>query len=147
MNVENMNFMMLISKIFRYKQIYLDKVLKKYEISSGSRPYLFNLEKNEGISQIGLSKELDNDRAMTARTIAKLIKLGYVYSEQDEKGGRSNKLYLTAKAKEVLPEMNADVEKMMRQITEGLSEGEILITMQSLRKILLNIRKLDGFDD
>lgn len=147
MEVENMNFIMLISKIFRYKQTYLDKVLKKYRISSGLRPYLFNLERNEGINQSGLSQELDNDKAMTTRTITKLIGLGYVYINQDENNSKSNRLYLTEKAKEVLPQINKDVQKVMNLITEDVSEEEMLITMQSLRKILLNIRRLNGFDN
>lgn len=62
MDVESMNLIMITSKIFRYKQMYLEKTLKKYGLSSGSSPYLFNLERNEGISQNGLSKELGNDK-------------------------------------------------------------------------------------
>ena len=47
MEKETMHFIMLNCKIFRNTQIYLDKVLKKYELSSGSYSYLFILEKNE----------------------------------------------------------------------------------------------------
>ena len=84
---------------------------------------------------------------MTARTIAKLIDCGYVYSKQDEQDSRANQLFLTEKAKKVLPEINKDVEEMMDIITEGLSEGELLVTMESLRKILVNIKKLNWRDN
>ncbi|WP_026886749.1 MarR family winged helix-turn-helix transcriptional regulator [Clostridium beijerinckii] len=147
MDVESMNLIMITSKIFRYKQMYLEKTLKKYGLSSGSSPYLFNLERNEGISQNGLSKELGNDKAMSARTITRLIALGYVYREQDEKDSRSYKLYLTDKAKKVLPKIHEDVETLMSSITEDVSEAEMLITMQSLKKILVNIRRLNEFED
>ncbi len=147
MNVESMNLIMVTSKIFRYKQMYLEKTLKKYGLSSGSSPYLFNLERNEGISQNGLSKELGNDKAMSARTIARLIGLGYVYREQDEKDSRSYKLYLTDKAKKVLPKIHEELQTLMNSITEDVSEAEMLITMQSLRKILVNIRRLKEFED
>ena len=36
---------------------------------------------------------------MSARTITKLIELGYVYKKQDEEIARAYKLYLTEKAK------------------------------------------------
>ncbi|EHI96769.1 regulatory protein MarR [Clostridium sp. DL-VIII] len=147
MDVESMNLIMVTSKIFRYKQMYLEKTLKKYGLSSGSSPYLFNLERNEGISQNGLSKELDNDKAMSARTIARLIGLGYVHREQDEKDSRSYKLYLTDKAKKVLPKIHEELQTLMNSITEDVSEAEMLITMQSLRKILVNIRRLKEFED
>ncbi|OCA96417.1 MarR family winged helix-turn-helix transcriptional regulator [Clostridium beijerinckii] len=147
MDVESMNLIMVTSKIFRYKQMYLEKTLKKYGLSSGSSPYLFNLERNEGISQNGLSKELGNDKAMSARTIARLIGLGYVHREQDEKDSRSYKLYLTDKAKKVLPKIHEELQTLMNSITEDVSEAEMLITMQSLRKILVNIRRLKEFED
>ena len=76
---------MFNNKIFRNTQSYLDKILKKYDLSSGAYPYLFILEKNEGISQIKISKEIGNDKAMSARTINKLIESNFVYREQDEK--------------------------------------------------------------
>ncbi|QCX33682.1 winged helix-turn-helix transcriptional regulator [Caloramator sp. E03] len=135
MEKENFHFIMLNSKIFRNIQIYLDRVLKKYELSSGSCPYLFVLEKNEGISQNNLSKEIGNDKAMSARTITKLIEQGYVYKKQHERNSRAYKLYLTEKAKEVMPKIHEEIQELLNLITEDLSEEEKLITMKALKKI------------
>jgi len=132
---ESMHFIMLNSKIYRNTQIYLDKVLKEYELSSGSCPYLFILQENEGISQNKLSEEIGNDKAMSARTITKLIGLGYVYKEQHERNSRAYRLYLTAKAKEVMPDIHEEIQAMVNLITAELSEEEMLITMRSLKKI------------
>ena len=137
-----MHFIMLNSKIFRNIQIFLDKDLKKYELSSGSCPYLFILEKNEGISQNKMSKEIGNDKAMSARTISKLIELGYVYKEQHEKNSRAYKLYLTEKAKDVMPHINKEINAMVNLITEELSEEEMLITMKALIKIFDSTQRL-----
>lgn len=135
MEKESMSFIKLNSKIYRNTQIYLDKALKKYELSSGSCPYLFILEKNEGISQNKMSKELGNDKAMSARTITKLIELGYVYKEQDERNSRAYNLYLTQKAKEIIPEIHAKIQALMNLVTEELTEEEMRITMRALTKI------------
>lgn len=132
---ENMHFIMLNSKIFRNIQIYLDRVLKKYELSSGSCPYLFVLEKNEGISQNRLSKEIGNDKAMSARTITKLIEQGYVLKKQHKRNSRAYELFLTEKAKEVIPKIHEEIKELLNLITEDLSEEEKLITMKSLKKI------------
>lgn len=126
---------MFNNKIFRNTQIYLDKVLKKYDLSSGAYQYLFILEKNEGISQIKISKEIGNDKAMSARTINKLIEGNFVYREQDENDSRAYKLYLTQKAKEVIPKIHEEIQIIINLITEDLSEEEMSVTMESLKKI------------
>lgn len=142
MEKEAMHFIQLNSKIFRNTQIYLDKVLKKYELSSGSCPYLFILEKNEGISQNQISKEIGNDKAMSARTITKLIALDYVYKKEDERDSRAYKLYLTVKAKDVMPKIHEEIQTMVNLVTEDLSEEEKLNTMKSLKKIFDSTQRL-----
>jgi DNA-binding MarR family transcriptional regulator len=134
-------------KIFRNTQGFLDKVLKKYELSSGSYPYLFILEKNEGISQNKISKEISNDKAMSARTITKLIELDYVYKKQDEMDSRAYKLYLTEKAKEVIPKVHDEIQILLDLITKDLSEEEKTVTMKSLKKIFDNTQRLKEIKD
>jgi DNA-binding MarR family transcriptional regulator len=135
MEKESMHFIMYISKIFRNTQIYLDKVLKEFGLTNGTCSYLFVLEKNEGISQNKLSEEIGNDKAMSARTITKLIEQGYVYKEQHEKNSRAYKLYLTDKAKEIMPKVHKEIQALVNLASEELSQEELLITMNSLKKI------------
>lgn len=142
MERETMNFIMLNNKIFRNTQVYLDRILKKYELSSGSIPYIFNLEKNEGITQNKLSKEVGNDKAMSARTIIKLIDLDFVYKKQDERDSRAYNLYLTEKAKGLIPEIRKDIRTVVDLVTEDLTEEEKFITTKSLKKILDKTQRL-----
>ncbi|SDP08033.1 DNA-binding transcriptional regulator, MarR family [Clostridium gasigenes] len=139
---EIMYLIKLNNRIFRTTQIYLDKVLKEYELSSGSYPYLLTLNENEGISQNKLSKELGCDKAMSARTITKLIKLGYLNREKDETDSRAYKLYLTEKANIVIPNILKEIHKLVHLITKDLSENEKVITIDSLNKILNNMKKV-----
>ncbi|MBW9146635.1 MarR family transcriptional regulator [Clostridium sp. CM027] len=130
----------LNNKIFRTTQVYLDKVLKKYELSSGSYPYLLVLNENEGISQNKISKELGFDKAMSARTVTKLINLGYLDRKEDEADSRAYKLYLTQKAKIIIPNVLNEIHKLEGLITNDLSEKEKVITLDSLNKILNNMK-------
>lgn len=132
----------LNNKIFRTTQVYLDKVLKEYELSSGSYPYLLILNKNEGINQNKISKELGYDKAMSARTITKLIKLGYLDRREDEADSRAYRLFLTEKAKLTIPKILKEIHKLVNLITKDLSEEEKIITADSLNKILNNIKTL-----
>lgn len=142
MEISNAHFIMLNNKIFRNTQIFMDRILKKYELSSGSIPYIFNLEKNEGITQNKLSKEVGNDKAMSARTIAKLIDLNFVHKKQDEKDSRAYNLYLTAKAKELIPIISKEIKDLVDLVTEDLTDEERFITTESLKKILDKTQRL-----
>ena len=45
------------------------------------------------VSQNKISEDIGNDKAMSARTITKLIELDYVYKEADERDSRAFRLY------------------------------------------------------
>lgn len=136
MQNEPMNLIMLNSKLYRSTQSYLDRALKKYDLSSGSFRYLFILEKNEGICQNRVSERIGNDKAMSTRIIAKLIKLGYVVRNEDKKDSRAYNLYLTEKAKRILPKIKEEIALLIDIITQDLTEEEKQITLTSLKKIL-----------
>jgi len=137
-----MHLLKLNNKIFRTTQGYLDKVLKEYELSSGSYPYLLILKENEGISQNKISKELGYDKAMSARTIIKLIKLGYLDRKEDEDDSRAYKLFLTEKGKDTIPKVLKEIHGLVHLITMDLNEQEKIITIDSLSKVLNSIKKL-----
>lgn len=137
-----MHFIMYNSKIFRNTQIYLDKLIKQYELSSGTFSYLIVLESNEGISQNKLGEEIGNDKAMSARTIKKLIELGYIYKKQHESNSKAYRIYLTDKAKDILPEIHEKIQEMLVLFTKELTEEEMSITMRSLKKIFDSTQKL-----
>lgn len=144
MEYSQVNLLMLNSKIFRYSQSYLDKVLKKYELSNGSFRYLFILEREEGICQNEISQKIGNDKAMSTRIIMKLMKSGYLKREQNTNDSRAYRLFLTEKAKEVLPKVREETNKLMELMTANLTKEEEEQMMHSMYKVFLNTRKLNG---
>ncbi|KNZ40706.1 MarR family winged helix-turn-helix transcriptional regulator [Acetobacterium bakii] len=142
MEIENMHFIMLNNKIFRNNQIQLDKVLKKFDLTSGSMPYLFILERNEGASLHELSRKIGNDKAMTTRTIKRLIELDYAYKVGKEGDCRAYQLFLTAKAKGLLPQIHGEIQKMVDLVTADLSPEEKEVTLASMKKIFMRTLQL-----
>lgn len=61
-----------IAMIDRASQSYLDEALKKYELSSGTYPFILALYDNEGINQNALSEYVKVDKALSARAIKSL---------------------------------------------------------------------------
>ena len=142
-----MHLIMLNNKIFRNNQIHLDKVLKKFEISSGSMPYLFILEKSEGISLHKLSRKIGNDKAMTTRTIKRLIELEYVYKVGKDGDCRAYQLYLTEKAKAILPQIHGEIREIVNLITVDLSQEEKEVTLSSMKKILMRTQQIRAAEE
>ena len=136
MGNESMNLMMLNSKIYRNTQSYLDKVLKQYDLSSGSFRYLFIMEQNEGLCQSRISELIGHDKAMSARTISRLTEVGYVVKIEDQLDSRAYKLYLTDKARLIIPKIREEIGKLIELITGDLTAEEKEITLSSLVKIL-----------
>ena len=122
-------------RIVKKTQAHMDIVLKEYELSSGSYPYLLELRGNEGIHCENLSKKLGVDKAMSTRTIRKLVQLGYLTKIPDELDSRASKLYLTEKARDCIPEILTRLEQWIDFITDDLSEPDKNSVFESLAKI------------
>ncbi|MEF2111278.1 MULTISPECIES: MarR family winged helix-turn-helix transcriptional regulator [Clostridium] len=142
MKEDIMHLLKLNNQILRSTQVHLDKMLKEYDLSSGSYPYLLMLRGNEGISQNKISEEVGCDKAMSARTITKLIDLGYIVRNKDEDDSRAYKLYLTQKAKVIIPKVLYKIHKLVELITKDLNEEEKRTTINSLSKVLNSVKKM-----
>jgi len=94
------------------------------------------MEQNEGLCQSRISELIGHDKAMSARTISRLTEVGYVVKIEDQLDSRAYKLYLTDKARLILPQIRKDIDKLIELITGDLTEEEKEITLSSLVKIL-----------
>jgi len=141
MDNQPMNFMIMNNKIFRHTQIYLDKALKKYGLSSGSFRYLFTLEQKEGICQNEISARIGNDKAMSTRIIQKLEESGFLLRQPDAKDNRAYQLFLTDKGKEVIPKVRSEINLLQEKMTKDLTEDEKSQLLKSLYKVFCNTCK------
>ncbi|MCS4470530.1 MarR family transcriptional regulator [Clostridium botulinum] len=130
-----------IAMIDRASQSYLDEALKKYELSSGTYPFILALYDNEGINQNALSEYVKVDKALSARAIKKLIELEYVEKIINSKDARAYKLYLTEKAKAVVPEVRKALDGWLHIITNGLTEEEKETAECLLQNMYMNIKE------
>ncbi|HWT75082.1 MAG TPA: MarR family transcriptional regulator [Mobilitalea sp.] len=141
MNGERKNLIKLTNCIYRGTQAYLNEVLGKYNLGSGTYPYLLMLARNEGINQNQISKELDVDKAMSARVIKKMIDIGYIRKETDQNDSRAYKLFLTEKARLVIPDIKMELRKWNDLITQNLSEQEKDVILDLLEIVLKDTKK------
>ena len=125
-----------IAHISKYTQFHMDEALKPYNLSSGTYPFLLALWQNEGINLEKISREMRVDKALSTRNIQKLIESGYLEKLSDLNDCRAYRLFLTDKAKDVIPIIKEEIHLWISNITQDLSQEEIKLLDSMLEKIL-----------
>ncbi|HKL59063.1 MAG TPA: MarR family winged helix-turn-helix transcriptional regulator [Sphaerochaeta sp.] len=120
--MKNQSIGRLIAILHRQSQIFTNKALKEFSLTSAEYPFLFALYHTEGQTQEELSSYLYIDKAATARVIKTLITKGFVTKEQDNKDKRCNRIFLTEKARQERENIHNSVMQWNSYITEGLDD-------------------------
>lgn len=124
MNINN-SLSRRVGHIAKCTQQHMDIALKPLELSSGSYPFILTLSDEEGINLEKLSRLIHVDKAMSTRTVQKLIKLDYIRKLPDSKDQRACKLYLTDKAKEAVPAIRKALNDWLEQITVDIPKDKL----------------------
>jgi DNA-binding MarR family transcriptional regulator len=136
---ENASFLgRWISILYRYRQNFLNRRLESYRIGCGQHMFLLALARNDGINQEELSDYMKMDKATTAKAIKKLEEEGYVNRDVNAADKRAYQVFLTLKAREVIPVIQSAVREWEMLIAGGLSEYEAVQVEQILRKMADN---------
>lgn len=120
--MKNQSIGRLIAILHRQSQIFTNKALKEFSLTSAEYPFLFALYHTEGQTQEELSSYLYIDKAATARVIKTLITKGFVLKEQDNNDKRCNRIFLTEKARQERENIHNSVMQWNSYITEGLDD-------------------------
>lgn len=124
-----------VTRLSKYTQFHMDEVLKQYKLSTGLYPFLLALDSEEGINLECISKKVNVDKAMSTRSVQKLIDLNYIVKHTDAKDSRACQLFLTDKAKEIIPAIKSELVLWNKEITADLSNEEIILFVELLEKI------------
>ncbi len=126
----------LISILFRHSRIYLNQVLRPFDISSAEFPFLLSLYREDGTTQDDLSSYLLVDKAATARAIKTLEEKFYVRRRKDHDDKRCNRVYLTEKAREHEAEIKKLIYNWSERLTEDLDKETVDIVYDALQKMV-----------
>lgn len=96
-----------------------------------------------GRSIVSLADELRITKASVTVAVQKLERKGYVYKEKSDRDLRSVKVYLTEKGKRMDRVHNYFHLKMVRKMTESLTENEMKAILSALIKINGYLNRLD----
>ena len=93
------------------------------------------VERNPGISQIGVSRELDLDKATIVALILRLEKSGWVTRKQAKEDRRRHELYITPKGKRKLKTLGPALDKHEAKLRSLFSKKEYDKLIELLRRL------------
>lgn len=128
-----------ISQLYRKGSVFINKEVLKYGISSGQFMFLLEVYIQDGRNQEEISEKLKIDKGTTARALKKLEEQGFITRVKDEYDKRSNKVYLTDKAKEIRENVFDVLRDWNHMISQSLTEEEEEAMEKLLEKVCNNI--------
>lgn len=128
-----------ISQLHRKGNVFINRELSKFNLSVGQFMFLLDLYMKDGKNQEEISDNLKIDKGTTARAIKKLEEQGFVIRIKNENDKRSNKIYLTDKAKEIKENVFDILDDWNHKISMILTKEEEETMKNILKKVCENI--------
>lgn len=122
-----------ISILQRQANHFFNESLRPYCINKSQMDVLLLLSRKDGLSQSELNEGFFFNKGSITKLLKSLEALDYVKRSPSKEDKRKNLVYLTPKAKEVLPAIRNAIFEWEAKITKGLTEQE-----QEIVKLLLN---------
>lgn len=94
-------------------------------------------------SQSDIAKELDISPAAVATTIKKLKQSGYIEKKIATEDERFHEIGLTEKGRQVIEQSKELFRQKDKEIFDGISEEEITVTCNTVKKLLQNLKELE----
>jgi DNA-binding MarR family transcriptional regulator len=116
-----------ITVLHNQRQKYVASIMAKHGLGSTSYGLLLTLQKQEGIMQRELCAALFVDIGLASRTMGALERKGYIIRKRSKEDARSYKIYLTPKAKAIIPELHRGYEEWWEQLCKGISDKDMKV--------------------
>ena len=110
----------------------LEKELTPLELGPGNYLYLYSLSILDGRKQQELADTIGVDKAAATRALCRLERGGFVRRESDPEDRRATRVYLTDKARQLRPQLEAAAAATTAILNGALDSNE----QQELRRLL-----------
>jgi MarR family transcriptional regulator for hemolysin len=107
---------------------------------------LFRLRQQEGLSQVDLADVLELQPISLVRLLDRLVEHGLLERRHDPKDRRANRLFLTAKGKQLVDDLDSLRDAIATDVLGELSTASIQTTLDTLRAMKDRIKALSDHD-
>lgn len=129
------------SIIHRQSSIYLDRSLKKDQITASQYTHILVICENPGISQEEIAERLRIDKGAVARTIQQFERDGLVTRKVSAMDKRQYQIEPTDKAEAVYRKIHGIAMASERRLTAGFTDIERELLMSLLDKVIVNLEQ------
>ncbi|GFP75550.1 MarR family winged helix-turn-helix transcriptional regulator [Clostridium fungisolvens] len=130
-----------LGTIYRATNSKSDYKYKQFELQKGQYMFLTRICENPGINFVDLSNMLKVDKTTTTKAVHKLIDIGYLNKEQDERDKREYKLNPTKKGLEVYEFILEEERRQLEISFKGFSEEEKKLATELIKRMSENIEE------
>jgi DNA-binding MarR family transcriptional regulator len=121
--------------------------MAKYGLGSTGYGFLLSLQNQGGLIQRELCSGLSIDNGLGSRTLVSLEKHGYIVRERLKDDKRFYAVYLTDKARAIVPELHKSYEEWWEQLCGKMSKKDITILASWLKAMAEQASGKEVFPD
>jgi DNA-binding MarR family transcriptional regulator len=108
------------------------------DVTSEQWVVIGSLWNEDGLSQQVLANSISRSKVAVFKLIGGLEKKGFVRRTPDPNDGRSNRIFLTPRGKELKEAMIRVVKENLHDAARGVSDNELHIFKTVLRQLIIN---------
>lgn len=127
-----------IAIIGRQSKIYLERVLKPYNIKVGEHMFILNVENDKHMNQQQLCDQFAVDKAQATRAITSLVEKGLLKREKNPDDKREYLIALTDEGKIIKKKLLVEMKHWRDTLKGDMSEDELDRITEILTKFRLN---------
>jgi DNA-binding MarR family transcriptional regulator len=125
---------------------YIDHRAKERGTTRAQWIVLFRLRQKEGLSQVDLADVLELQPISLVRLLDRLVEHGLLERRHDPKDRRANRLFLTAKGKRLVDDLDSLRDAIATDVFRDLSDATVQTSLDALREVKERIKSLSDHD-
>ncbi len=129
----------LLGRLTRRLRYRVDARLEPYGVTSVQWNLLARLANEDGLSQTTLQHRMGIEGATLTNIVQRLQREGWIVRTADAEDRRRQRVWLTDKSRELLPQIARQVEKHRREVQRGLTEADLATLAGLLQRIEGNL--------
>src|SRR6201996_3933451 len=125
---------------------YIDHRRKERGTTRAQWIVLFRLRQNEGLSQVDLAEVRELQPISLVRLLDRLVEHGLLERRHDPKDRRANRLFLTAKGKKLVDDLDSLRDAIAIDVLHDLPDKTLQSAIYTLREVKERIKALSDHD-
>src|SRR6201997_520200 len=121
---------------------YIDHRAKERGTTRAQWIVLFRLRQNEGLSQVDLADVLELQPISLVRLLDRLVEHGLLERRHDPKDRRANRLFLTAKGRKLVDDLDSLRDAIAIDVFHDLPDKTLQTSLDTLREAKERIKAL-----